>query len=135
MVAHTYYDFSALDKAAGVEVTRRLYVIRNGKISPEWQFVDEKALSIAQRSLSTLTKYQGIGDLYRLHATAKRDGIDFNLATIPEDFSAKSDGPFDRRYMAALFDLGTRLGRQGYNWLKAPPGLEATAESVAGARF
>jgi hypothetical protein len=38
----------------GMLTSRRLYVIRNGKISPEWQSVDEKVLSVTQRSLSTL---------------------------------------------------------------------------------
>ena len=120
--------FGALDKAAGIHVRRRLYVIRNGKITPEWQSVDERALSIAQRSISTLTKYQGIGDLYRLHATAKRDGIDFNLAAIPASFTQASKEPFDRDYMRALFELGFEQGRRGYAWMKAPPELAGVAK-------
>ena len=44
----------------------RLFVIRNGKIDPEWQPVNENVLSITQRSISTLIKNQGIGDLTAL---------------------------------------------------------------------
>ncbi|MCC7251345.1 MAG: patatin-like phospholipase family protein [Hyphomicrobium sp.] len=117
--------FRELDRIFGTTASRRLYIVRNGKISPEWEPVEEKVLPIAQRSISTLIKNQGIGDLYRMHATARRDGIDYNLAAIPADFTVKSNGPFDRSYMMALFAVGQKLGRNGYRWLKAPPGLEA----------
>lgn len=105
---------------------RHLYIIRNGKISPEWQAVDERTFDIAARSISTLTKNQGIGDLYRIYTSAKRDGLDFNLASIPSTFDAPSNGLFDLSYMTSLFDTGYRLGRGGYSWLKAPPGLDST---------
>ena len=109
--------------------TRRLYVIRNGKIDPEWQSVGENVLSITQRSISTLIKNQGIGDLYRIYSITRRDGIDFNLASIPADFSEVSAEPFDQRYMNALFDRGYDLASHGYSWVKAPPGLELAARS------
>lgn len=116
--------FKDLDGRFGAYSARRLYIIRNGKITPEWEPVEERVLPIAQRSISTLIKNQGIGDLYRMHATARRDGIDYNLAAIPAEFNVKSDGPFDRVYMIPLFALGEKIGRNGYRWLKAPPGLE-----------
>jgi len=92
------------------------------------QPVDEKVLSVTQRSLSTLIKNQGIGDLYRIYAITKRDGIDFNLASIPADFSSVSDEPFDEKYMVALFDRGYQLASDHYSWTKAPPGKELTAQ-------
>lgn len=109
--------------------TRRLYVIRNGKIDPEWQSVSENVLSITQRSISTLIKNQGIGDLYRIYSITRRDGIDFNLASIPPDLSDVSAEPFDQRYMNALFDRGYDLASHSYSWVKAPPGLELAARS------
>ena len=104
-------------------LTRRLFIISNGKISPEWEPIEASALSIAGRSLSTLTKNQGIGDLYRIYATAQRDGTEFNLAVIPSAFKVKSPEPFDQRYMRALYDVGYQAGFRGYPWMKAPPGL------------
>lgn len=127
-LAPAAFNFRDLDRAVGRSETRRLYILRNGKITPEWQSIDEKALSLAGRSISTLIKNQGIGDLYRIHATTQRDGIDFNLATIPSSFNLKSDEPFDLRYMQALYKVGNRLGRDGYRWSKAPPGLVAEAQ-------
>lgn len=120
--------FRDVDRQFGTYNARRLYIIRNGKITPEWEPVKERVLPIAQRSISTLIKNQGIGDLYRMHATSRRDGIDYNLAAIPAEFDVKSDGAFDRTYMHALFALGEKLGRRGYRWRKAPPGLEAAAD-------
>lgn len=117
--------FRDIDRKLGMHAARRLYIIRNGKITPEWAPVEERVLPIAQRSISTLIKNQGIGDLYRMHATARRDDIDYNLAAIPASFTVESNGPFDRAYMIALFRLGEKLGRNGYRWLKAPPGLES----------
>jgi predicted acylesterase/phospholipase RssA len=107
----------------------RLYVIRNGKIDPEWQPVSENVVSITQRSISTLIKNQGIGDLYRIYSVARRDGTDFNLASIPSDFTDASDEPFDQRYMVSLFNRGYDLGSHNYSWAKAPPGMELTTQT------
>lgn len=109
----------------------RLYVIRNGRIDPEWQPVNENLLSITQRSILTLIKNQGIGDLYRIYSETKRDGIDFNLASIPPDVSETGNKPFDHTYMASLFERGYSLARQHYTWSKVPPGLETASRSAS----
>ena len=107
----------------------RLYVIRNGKIDPEWQSVSENVLSITQRSISTLIKNQGIGDLYRIYSVTRQDGIDFNLASIPADFTDTSDEPFDQKYMISLFNRGYDLASHSYSWAKAPPGMELVTQA------
>jgi predicted acylesterase/phospholipase RssA len=103
----------------------RLFVIRNGRIDPQWEPVNADVLSITQRSLSTLIKNQGIGDLYRVYSIAKLNGVDFNLASIPADFDVQTDQPFDQTYMKALFDRGYAMGSRGYPWVKSPPELQA----------
>jgi predicted acylesterase/phospholipase RssA len=104
-------------------LARRLFIIRNGKISPEWEAVEPGVFSISRRSVFTLIKNQGIGDLYRIYATAQIDGTDFNLAAIPSGFNVKWAKPFEQTYMQALYDEGYRSGFQGYPWMKTPPGL------------
>ena len=111
-----------------------LYVVRNGRIDPRWEPVSDDVLSVTQRSLSTLIKNQGIGDLYRIYSIAKLDGIDFNLASIPTDFDVKTDAPFDLRYMRALFDRGYEMGSRGFPWIKTPPGLQTADQVVAAPR-
>ena len=55
------------------------------QVNPEWEAVEAGVFSISRRSISTLIKNQGIGDLYRIYATAQIDGTDFNLAAIPSE--------------------------------------------------
>jgi hypothetical protein len=129
-IAPSVFPLVSRDRKPGRPATKsRLYVIRNGKIDPEWQSVNENVLSITQRSISTLIKNQGIGDLYRIYSVTKRDGIDFNLASIPSDFSDTSGEPFDQRYMIALFDRGYNLASHNYSWAKAPPGMDLATQA------
>jgi hypothetical protein len=102
----------------------RLFVIRNGRIDPRWESVNENVLSVTQRSLSTLIKNQGIGDLYRIYSIAKLNGIEFNLASIPSDFDIQTDEPFDQKYMTGLFERGYDMGSHGYPWVKSLPDLQ-----------
>ena len=101
----------------------RLYVIRNGRINPQWESVSDNLVSITQRSLSTLIKNQSIGDLYRIYSIANANGIQFNLASVPADFDFPTDTLFDQKYMTALFDRGYAMGSHGYPWVTSLPGL------------
>src|SRR3989339_724991 len=102
---------------------RRLFVIRNGQLRPEWQEVKPHLLSIMPRALATLIKNQCVGDLYRLYYEAQRDAFDYHLAIIPEDFQAPEHEKFDPAYMNQLFDLGYEMARRGCPWAKKPPRL------------
>lgn len=120
------FSFRALDRVLGFKVDRKLYVVLNGKISPEWQPTAENTLTLSQRSLMILLKNQSIGDLTRMHSKARMEGIDYNLAVIPNEFKAPRAKPFDRKYMAALYAEGLKAGRDGITWLKSPPGIIAS---------
>src|SRR4030095_10108388 len=76
-------DFEALAVEHDAERTRTLYVIRNSRLDPDWAQVERRTLNIAARAISSLIHTQGVGDLYRIFLTARRDGLDFNLAYIP----------------------------------------------------
>jgi hypothetical protein len=108
---------------------RSLYIIRNARLHPDWIEVPRQTLPIVLRSVSSLTQAQGVGDLYRIYTTTKRDGIDFNLAFIPASFDHPDAEDFDTAYMQALFATGRRLGAAGYDWQKEPPGLGTEAET------
>ena len=111
-----------IDRRYAIRARRTVYVIRNGRLSPETEPVRDRTISIASRSISTLIKNQEIGDLYRLHAFSRKNKMRFKLAYIPGDFKNTSTEAFDRVYMKKLFDLGKRLGRAGYRWKTTPPG-------------
>ena len=69
-----------------------------------------------------MTASSGVNDIYRMYLTTQRDGVDFNLAIIGQDFDVPYKGPFDPEYMRALFAYGYAKGRGGYPWQKLPPG-------------
>ncbi|HYG89454.1 MAG TPA: patatin-like phospholipase family protein [Azospirillum sp.] len=113
------------DREYGIKRERQLFVIRNARLDPDWAEVRRRTLEIATRSVSSLIQTQGVGDLYRIFIAAQRDGIDFNLAYIPETFTTELKEPFDTAYMNDLFNLGYALGSKGYQWAKTPPGYAA----------
>jgi hypothetical protein len=106
---------------AGVPRRRIAYIIRNGRFSEEWNEVERSTLSIANRAVATLTTNSGVGDLYRMYALAKRDGVGFRLAFIDNDFNEPHPTEFDRSYMTKLFEYGRAKARAGYRWLHTPP--------------
>ena len=99
------------------------YIIRNGRLKPDWFAVKLKLRPIVMASVSTLIRTQGLGDLYRIYLGAKRDGMEFRLAYIPDDFDLEPEEEFDANYMRVLFDLGYELSRNGYDWFNSPPGI------------
>ena len=99
------------------------------KSAPSGKPSTREVSPISGRSVSTLIKNQGIGDLYRIYAMAQIDGTDFNLAAIPSKFNVRRAEPFEQTYMQALYDEGYRSGFQGYRWMKAPPGLAKEAQA------
>jgi len=100
---------------------RKLYIIRNEQVYPQWKKVKPRLKDIASRAVDSLLKSQGIGDLYRLYTYAKRDDLDYHLAFIPKDFTMKSTSEFDTAYMNALFQVGYNMACCGYPWTKYPP--------------
>jgi Patatin-like phospholipase len=106
----------------GIERERKLYIIRNSRLDPDWVSVERKTLTIIERAINSLVQSQGIGDLYRIFAITQRDEVDYNLAYIPATFNASRDELFDPVYMGQLFKVGYELAAKGYRWQKIPPG-------------
>ena len=104
--------FKEVGETLGIDRERKLYVIRNARLDPEWAEVERRTLPIAQQAISTLLQYEGIGDLYRIYSVTQRDGIDLNLAYIPPTFKTLHRTEFDSVYMRALYDFGLQHGRE-----------------------
>ncbi|MEJ1995869.1 MAG: patatin-like phospholipase family protein [Limibacillus sp.] len=100
-----------------------VYVIRNSKLTPEWRTVEPNVFSLAKIALESLIRTQGLGDLGQIYQLTIRDGGNYHLAYIPEDFTMKPEEPFDREYMKALYQLGFDLAKNGYPWDSEPPNL------------
>ena len=120
-------DWRRVEKMLKVQGNPDLYVIRNAHLNPKWKTVDRRIVPIVDRTISSLIRTQGIGDLLRLYMGSVRDGLKFQLASIPADFALRPDEPFDRNYMVKLFERGRTMALEGYPWVTDPYGLEAEA--------
>jgi hypothetical protein len=99
-----------------------VYIIRNTQLRTDWQNVKPNLRSIGSRSISSLIRAQGIGDLFRIFATTQRDKLDFNLTFIPDALDINREDEFDNRVMNLLFEAGYKLAKQRYHWRNVPPG-------------
>ena len=121
VLAPSQFSLRTFDSLYPQPPVRRVYVVRNGKLAPAYEAVQPNTLAISARSLFTITKNQGIGDINRIYAMTQRDGAEFRLASIPASFTAESKQSFDPAYMKALFEVGYRLGLGGKTWVRTPP--------------
>ncbi len=121
-------NIKKLSEASGVQRERKLYIIRNTRLDPEWASVERKTLTIVQRAISSLIQTQGVGDLYRIYATAQNDGLDYNLAFIPSSFKTPHVEEFGNEYMRSLFAVGYQMAEKGFPWQKTPPGFATAAD-------
>ncbi len=114
--------FKAFDPLYAAQPLRKLYIIKNGKITPETKVIEPKTLSIASRAISTLIKSQNWGELYRIWRLARDDKADFNLIAVPPSFTRTTKELYDPEYQEALFQQGFQVGHQPGHWMKEPPG-------------
>jgi hypothetical protein len=100
----------------GVVGKPALYLIRNGRLRESWESVEPRLLPVVSRTVSSLIRTQGIGDLAKVYILAEKYQFNLELAHIPEDFTIEPTEPFDREYMRALFELGYERARTGRPW-------------------
>ena len=106
------------------KIKGKLYIIRNGYVTPVYQDVKDNLSSISGRAMDTIINAQGVGDTYRMYVFTQERGNDYNLAFIPPDFTPKAKEMFDPAEMKRLFDRGYNDAVRGYPWHKSPPGDE-----------
>ena len=107
---------------SGQKFNRNLYIIKNGKLASETYQTPRRALQIANRSFETLMKSRTWGDFYRLYNIAKKDKIEFNYVSIPDEYKPLSKKLFNQAEMNRLFDMGFKMAKDGYEWRKKLPG-------------
>ena len=122
-------DWNALLEKLQVRGRPTVYVIRNSRLDPMYEQIENKLFPIAGRSIESLVRTQGIGDVHGVYLQTCRDGLDFNLAYIPSDFDEKSREEFDPKYMKNLFDMAFDRAGAGYPWEKLPPQLKEAPPS------
>ena len=118
-------DWKKLAGRLEVKGKPSVYIVRNGSWRKNYKSVKRSTIPIAMRTIDSLMGSAVLGDAYRIYLATQRDGIDYHLAYIPENFSEESSEPFDKEYMAKLFDFGYQMAKDGYRWHTAPPGYDA----------
>ena len=120
-------------KVFGIDPSKyrpQIYVLSNTYMAPTRQRVEDSLAAISMRSLDTVVSAANSGDIYRLYAFAKKRGLDFNLAYIPDDFKPHPKDFFDTKEMNRMFKRGYNDAVNGYKWHKTPPGYAAEEESA-----
>ena len=105
----------------GLTGSQHLYIVFNGSLEQKREIVDTTIFAISTRSIRTLIKNQGVGDLYKMYLFAQKNDIAYRLTSIPLEFSEEPGEMFDREYMHALFDLGFQRGQRPDLWQHKPP--------------
>jgi hypothetical protein len=116
---------TALDRSGYKRKSTVAYIIRNSRLTTEWTDVEQTTLPIAEKAVSTMINYNGVGDLYRMYLVTQRAGAAFNVAYVGEDFQAPHPEEFDQTFMRALYRYGYDKALKGYPWEHAPPGFQA----------
>ena len=123
-VAQLFLYPPSFSLADAPERKRVLYIIRNARLDADWASTERRTMSIAMRSIDSMIRTQGIGDLYRVYATSERDGIDFNLTYIPPTFDTPHREQFGTAYMQSLYKVALDAAKAGPKWEKHPPGFK-----------
>lgn len=123
-------DWARLEKRLQLPARPKVYVVRNAYLDPRWEPVDRKLIPIAGRTINSLIRTQGIGDIYRMYIAADRDGLDFNLAYIPVEFADSAPEPSGLAYMRHIYDQAFSKAKAGYVWEAFPPGVKPTLDKT-----
>ncbi len=111
-------DWHQIMQALDVQGPVTAYLIRNSIASPKYDAVNPRLAPIVGRTIGSLIRTQGIGDIYRIYTVAERDGVNVNLTWIPDTaISFTPEEAFDPKYMKALFDYGFRRATTGAPWV------------------
>jgi hypothetical protein len=91
----------------------QLYVIVNSKLAPEFRMPDRSIAGFLGRSIDVALTSALRAEIMLVQVGAQRLGIGLRVAHLDPAFSHPSRGPFDGKYMQALFDFGVEHGKKG----------------------
>jgi predicted acylesterase/phospholipase RssA len=100
--------------------TSALYVVVNVQLASDFQLVERSLMPIILRGVSAIVKTLTRVMIHRTYSVARRSGVDFYLATVPESFQTPAQGAFDTEYMKALFNAGFEQGQSAMPFSREP---------------
>jgi predicted acylesterase/phospholipase RssA len=98
-----------------------LYIVVNTNLEPSFTAVERFAPSILTQSIGMAVPVDTRLMIDRAFIVAKRSDVPFNVASIPPSFNFPSRGPFDPKYMKALFQNGYEAAQSAAPFANEPP--------------
>jgi hypothetical protein len=91
----------------------QLFIIVNSKLQSEFKLPDRNMPSILGRSIDLALTSALRAEIMLMDVGTGRHGIGMHVAHVDSAFDFPSRGPFDGKYMRALFDFGVEQGKKG----------------------
>ena len=91
----------------------QLYIIVNSKLQSEFKLPDRNMPSVLGRSIDLALTSALRAEIMLMDVGTGRHGIGMHVAHVDSAFNFPSRGPFDGKYMRALFDFGVEQGKKG----------------------
>ncbi len=91
----------------------QLYIIVNSKLGPEFKMTDRSIAGVLARSIAVALTAALRAEIMLIHIGAQRHGFEPRIAAVDEAFDHPSRGPFDGKYMQALYEFGVAAGKKG----------------------
>ena len=110
----------------------KVYIVMNGKLSPDFDVVKASTLPIVTRSFETSVRANTRNTLLASYQFAKGRNWEFNLTSVDPDYPKPNSIGFDQAYMQQLFEYGHQRGRSGIIWQSTPSEFRALPPRVAG---
>lgn len=97
-----------------------VYAIANHEITPRFEPIKDRAVSVAEASYRTLVKASLVQTLYQMESFADDNGLAFFLTYIGDALPSNSKKPFDPQYMKTAYALGVAAGK-AQSWMRSVP--------------
>lgn len=104
-----------------------LFLVINNRLTPDFRIIEQKTIPIMRRALTTEIRAHDRSTIIATYDFAKRNGMEFRISAIGEDFGLRSRKPFDAAYMTSLFRYGVSRGRNPDHWATSPPDIAKAA--------
>jgi Patatin-like phospholipase len=106
---------------------RELYVIVNSRLAPDFEMPGRVIASVLGRAIAVALTSALRAEVALIYVGAQRHKIALHMAHVDPTFSFPMRGPFDGKYMQALYEVGVAAGKNGKAFEDALP-----AEPVSG---
>jgi Patatin-like phospholipase len=110
---------------------RELYVIVNSRLAPDFDMPARVIASVLGRAISVALTSALRAEVALIYVGAERHKIALHMAHVDPTFSFPLRGPFDGKYMQALYDVGVAAGKNGTAFEDALPAGPMSGSSNA----